>query len=192
MTKTTAFPLTVTTKELAFCSMFAALIAVVSQLSIPMPTGVPITIQVFAITLTGVVLGSRLGCLATIGYILAGAVGLPVFANFHGGFYWLVGLTGGYIWSYPLMAFLCGIRPKTSSATRNLAIRIGFATLGLILLETIGGLQWAALAGDRTVRSIFVYSMVAFVPKDFLLVILAVLFGSGLRKTMQKAGLTFN
>ena len=87
-----------TTRELVIGGMFAALLAVISQLSIPMPSGVPITIQILGVALVGSVLGWRLGLFATITYILIGAVGLPVFANFSGGFSKLVGVTGGYIW----------------------------------------------------------------------------------------------
>ncbi len=93
-----------TTRELVIGGMFAALLAVISQLSIPMPSGVPITIQILGVALVGSVLGWRLGLFATITYILIGAVGLPVFANFSGGFSKLVGVTGGYIWSWPFLA----------------------------------------------------------------------------------------
>lgn len=36
-----------TTREMVLVGMFAAVLAVISQISLPMPTGVPITIQVF-------------------------------------------------------------------------------------------------------------------------------------------------
>ena len=64
-----------TTRELVIGGMFAALLAVISQLSIPMPSGVPITIQILGVALVGSVLGWRLGLFATITYILIGAVG---------------------------------------------------------------------------------------------------------------------
>ena len=49
-----------TTREMVLVGMFAAVLAVISQISLPMPTGVPITIQVFGVALVGAVLGSRL------------------------------------------------------------------------------------------------------------------------------------
>ena len=82
-----------TTREMVLAGMFAAVMAVISQLSIPMPTGVPVTIQVFGVALVGAVLGWRLGLCSMLVYILIGAVGLPVFANFGGGIKSLVGLT---------------------------------------------------------------------------------------------------
>lgn len=177
----------ITTKELVLASMFAAVLTVISQISIPMPTGVPITIQVFGITLVGVVLGWRLGLLATVSYILLGAVGLPVFANFHGGFGSLLNFTGGYIWSWPFMVVLCGIRPKTANKLLNTGLIFVFSLTGLAVNETIGGLQWAALSGEMSAWGVLTYSLVAFIPKDILLTILAVAIGLPLRKLISKA-----
>ena len=173
-------------RDLVLGGMFAAVMAVISQLSIPMPTGVPITIQLFGVTLIGVVLGWRLGLLAMTAYILLGATGLPVFSNFRGGLGVLTGVTGGYLWSYPLMVALCGIRPKTESTHLDTLLTILLALIGLMIVETSGGLQWAALAGDKTVAAVFTYSIVAFIPKDILLTILAVLIGRPIQKTLKK------
>ena len=174
------------TKDLVLGGMFAALLAAVSQISLPMPTGVPITIQVFGVALIGVVLGWRLGLLATLTYILIGAVGLPVFANFRGGLGHLVGLTGGYIWAWPIMVVLCGIRPKSGNPRLNTALVLLFSLLGLAIVEIIGGLQWAALAGDMSVGAVFTYSMVAFVPKDIVITIIGVLIGLPLKKLIAR------
>lgn len=175
-----------TTKELVLGGMFAALLAAISQISLPMPTGMPITIQVFGVALIGVVLGWRLGLLSAVTYILIGAVGLPVFANFRGGFGALAGLTGGYIWSWPIMAALSGIRPRTGNTRLNTLIVIGTSLLGLAAAETIGCLQWAALSGDMTVGAVFAYAMVAFIPKDVILTVIAVVVGQPLRKLISE------
>lgn len=174
------------TKEIVLAAMFAAVMTVISQISLPMPTGVPITIQVFGVALIGVVLGWRLGLFSMLVYILLGAVGLPVFANFHGGFSSLIGLTGGYIWSWPIMAVLCGIEPPLKNQKTKLAMRIVLAIIGLLIVETIGGLQWAALSSDMGLKAIFLYSIVGFVPKDILITVLAVFVGLTIRKTIMK------
>lgn len=174
------------TKELVLGGMFAAVLAVISQLSIPMPTGVPITIQLFGVTLVGVVLGWRLGLFATITYILLGAVGLPVFSNFRGGLGVLTGVTGGYIWAWPILAALSGISPKTESKGKNTLLIILSTLFGVAVVEIAGGLQWAALAGDKTVAAIFSYAIVAFVPKDILISILAVFVGLPARRMLKR------
>lgn len=174
------------TKELTLTGMSAALLAVISQISIPMPTGVPITIQIFGVALTGIILGHRLGFLATLVYILLGAVGLPIFANFNGGLSALLGFTGGYIWAWPIMVLLCGIRPNTSNKPLNTFLAFFFPIMGTLVNEIIGGLQWAALSGDMSIWGVFAYSIVAFIPKDILLTVLAVIIGIPIRKTLQK------
>lgn len=175
-----------TVKELVLGGMFAGLMAIISQISLPMPNGMPITVQVFGATLIGVVLGWRLGLLATITYTMIGAVGMPVFANFRGGVGSLVGPTGGYIWSWPLMVVLCGIRPKTGSSSVNTALTLLFSLLGLAITEIIGGLQWAAMAGNMSVSAVFSYAIVAFIPKDIILTIIAVFVGIPMRKVISK------
>lgn len=176
----------ITTKEIVYIGMFAAVLAVISQLSIPMPTGVPITIQVFGVALVGAVLGWKLGLMATIVYILIGAIGVPVFANFRGGFDVLTNVTGGYIWAWPILTALAGIRPKTSNKAANLAIQIVLALIGLAFVEVIGGIQWALIGGEQTIGAIMAYSLVAFIPKDIVITILAVIIGRSVRGKLLK------
>lgn len=178
----------ISTRDLALAGMLAAILAIVSQISLPMPTGVPITIQVFGIALIGVVFGWRLGLFGTLVYILLGAVGLPIFANFHGGIHIIAGLTGGYIWSWPLMVVLCGLHIKTSNKYLDTVLLMLTALLGLAVNEFFGGLQWALLAGDMSAGAVFLYSMTAFVPKDTVLTILAVILGSQMRRLLIRSG----
>ena len=69
---------------------------------------IPITGQSFAVTLTGALLGSRLGAMALVAYILEGCSGLPFFANGAGGLRVLFGPTGGYLVSFPAAAYITG------------------------------------------------------------------------------------
>lgn len=144
------------------------------------------TIQVFGVALVGAVLGWRLGLCSMLVYILIGAVGLPVFANFGGGIKSLVGLTGGYIWAWPIMAALCGIQPGLKSKKADLGARILLALVGLAAVEIIGGLQWAALSGDMTLGAVFAYSLVAFIPKDIVITVIAVVISGPFRKMIAR------
>src|SRR6185503_21335918 len=69
---------------------------------------IPITGQSFAVTLTGALLGSRLGAMALAVYLVEGCVGFPFFAGFSGGFLKLLGPTGGYLVSFPAAAYVTG------------------------------------------------------------------------------------
>ena len=178
------------TKEIVLIGMFAAILTIISQISIPTPSGVPITIQVFGIVLIGVVLGSRISILTTIVYILMGAVGLPVFANFKGGLGVLTSLTGGYIFAWPVTAWLCGIKHHHINPTINFSLNIFYSIVGVLFMEIIGGLQWAYLAGGETsLTAIFIYSITVFVPKDIIITIFAVIIGQQVKKPLMKAGL---
>jgi biotin transport system substrate-specific component len=88
--------------------IFTAFMAVMAQISIPMPLGVPMTMQTFAVSLAGVMLGAKRGFFSALAYVLLGAAGVPVFANFTGGMGIILGPTGGFIVSFPLLALLIG------------------------------------------------------------------------------------
>ena len=105
--------------NIVMVGVFAAVLAVLSQISFPLPSGIPVTLQTFAVALCGYALGCKRGTLAVLVYIVLGAVGLPVFANFSGGFGSLVGLAGGYIYGFLPMAALCGLGTKMPHRVRH-------------------------------------------------------------------------
>jgi biotin transport system substrate-specific component len=88
-------------------SLFIALCA---RVTVPLPfTPVPLTLQNFGVLLVGLVLGSRRGFAALMLYLAEGAFGLPVFNPAGtGGIAQLLGPTGGYLISYPFVAFIAG------------------------------------------------------------------------------------
>src|ERR1051326_1016321 len=74
----------------------SALIALAAQIAIPLPfSPVPLTMQPLAVLLVGVVLGSTRGPAAASLYLLEGFSGLPVFAQGHGGTFWLLAAKTG-------------------------------------------------------------------------------------------------
>lgn len=96
------------TAALTKISLMVAVTAVMAQLAIPMPAGVPMTLQTLAVTFAGAILGQKQGTLAMVVYLLIGTVGVPVFSSFTGGAAVLVGPTGGFLWSFPIMAMIIG------------------------------------------------------------------------------------
>lgn len=69
---------------------------------------VPITGQTFAILVTGVLLGARLGTAAVLAYLVAGIVGAPVFADWSRYYTAFAGATGGYLIGFLPAAFIVG------------------------------------------------------------------------------------
>jgi biotin transport system substrate-specific component len=98
-----------TARNLARASLFAALVGAGAYVSFPTPWGVPVTLQVLAVFLTGIFLGAAWGGASMGLYIVAGAAGAPVFAGGNAGVGVLLGNTAGYIWAYPVAAVALGV-----------------------------------------------------------------------------------
>ena len=90
--------------DLVYTAVGIALICVCSWISIPMP--VPFTLQTFAVPVVLLLLGGKRGTLATVIYVIMGAIGIPVFAGFTGGPGILFGSTGGYIIGFIFMGLV--------------------------------------------------------------------------------------
>ena len=86
-------------RNMALCGLFAALLAVCAWLAVPVGDSM-ITLQSFGVFLTLGVLGGKRGSISILVYLLLGAVGLPVFAFFRGGFGALLDTNGGYLWGF--------------------------------------------------------------------------------------------
>ena len=64
--------------------------------------------KTLAMSITGIILGSKRGFIAQGLYVILGAIGMPIFANFTGGLQILLGPTGGFILSFPIMTYIIG------------------------------------------------------------------------------------
>ena len=129
------------TRELAYTGILAALIAVCSWISIP--TAVPFTLQTFAVFLTLGLLGGRLGTLAVTVYLLLGAVGLPVFAGFHGGLGAFLGATGGYLVGFLFTALTMWGAER--GLGKSAPVFLGSAVVGQILCYLFGSVWYYAV-----------------------------------------------
>src|SRR6059036_2957404 len=82
-------------------TIFAFGTTIGAQIGIPHQP-VPYTMQTFFVLLSGAVLCGRNAAISQTVYLLAGAIGLPVFAGFGSGIARLLGPTGGYLLSFPV------------------------------------------------------------------------------------------
>ena len=128
--------------RLALVVAFSLLTALAAQVAVPLPwTPVPITGQTFAVLLTGALLGSRLGALAMIAYLIEGAAGLPFFAAGGAGVgHLLFSPTSGYLLAYPAAAFLVGLLAERGWDRRWLTA-VAAMSLGSIVI-LLGGWAW--------------------------------------------------
>jgi len=118
--------------------------ALSAQFTLPMPfTDVPFSLVPMAVLLSGAALGSRLGAASQAIYLLLGAAGLAVFApdpRLPAGALRLAGPTAGYLWSYPLAAFVAGWLSERGWDRRYLT-SVAALTVGLAVIYA-GGLSW--------------------------------------------------
>ena len=160
-------------REMIMVGVGAALMAVFSQLSIPLPS-VPLTLQVFGVVIISVILGKKLGTLSIIVFMLLGAIGLPVFASF-------TGATGGYIIGFVFMAFIIGYFIEKDK--KSLAF-IG-AYLGLAVDYVFGVLQLKLLMG-LTLEGALVAGLYPFIIKDLILTALGVMVALSIRNRVVR------
>jgi len=154
--------------------MFAAVISVSAFVSIPMPYGVPMTMQTLAVPLAGIVIGPRLGAGAAILYVLIGAAGLPVFAGFTGGIGAVVGMRGGFIVSFPIMACLAGIGANAKK-NRTVWTAMGLAA-GTAANFLCGMLMYSLVTGNSPQAS-FAACVAPFLPTAAIKAALAYTLG---------------
>jgi|GEM_PF-3445833 len=86
-------------KKITLIGLLAACLCILAPVSFPIGV-IPISLATFAIYIIASLLVWHNTILVILVYIVIGAVGLPVFSGFRGGFSILLGYTGGYIFGY--------------------------------------------------------------------------------------------
>ena len=164
----------------AVSALFTAIICILAQISFLTPLGVPLTLQIFGISLCGYVLGAKKATISVACYILIGLIGIPVFSGFKGGIHTLFGLTGGFIFGFLAVAFLCGIAKKT----KKIYLKIILSGLGLAVCHICGVLQLVVVS-KSSVASAFVTASLPFILKDVLLTFAAYLVAKPINKRLK-------
>lgn len=170
------------TKELIICSLFAALTAILSQISIPLPfTPVPINLATISVLLSGALLKKNDAAISQLVYTLLGVVGLPVFANFSAGIGIIVGPTGGYILGYIATALIVGI--IIEKFNRTFIAYILSMCIGIITCYTLGTL-WYMFITKTNLLSSLVMCVLPFIPGDIIKIIICSILAKRLHNTI--------
>lgn len=129
------------TKNAALVVGATLLMGILGRFAMPLPfTPVPLTLANFGVLLVGLTLGSRRGFAALTLYLAAGAMGAPVFApSALSGVAQLLGPTGGYLISYPFVAFLAGWIAESGPKT---FARYALASVAGEILLFVSGVSW--------------------------------------------------
>lgn len=111
------------------CLLFAC-----TQVSIPL-NPVPITLQTVAVLILGLTFNKAEALKSVTLYLVLGALGLPVFSNFRGGLYMLMGPTGGYLIGFLVSIWaMCTMREYLRKVATKELLLIGFVGSSIVYL----------------------------------------------------------
>ncbi|AGB38471.1 biotin transporter BioY [Natronococcus occultus] len=163
----------------ARAALLATLLGAVAPIAIPIPfSPAPITLQVLFVFLAGLLLGPVWGPASILLYLVAGGIGLPVFAGMNGGLGVLVGDSAGYLWSYPLAAALIGLIVHRGTDLRDPAavstpvvVAALVAATALIYAMGVGYMAWLL---ELELWEAVTVGALPFIPGEVLKIVAAV------------------
>lgn len=163
----------------ARAALLAALMGASVVVTIPLPfSPVPITLQVLFVFLAGLLLGPVWGTFSIVLYLVAGAIGIPIFAGMSGGIGPLFGPTGGYLWGYAIAAGMIGLVVHRGTDLRDpahapLPLLVGSLLIGLIVIYGLGT-GYMAWLQQLTATEALLVGAVPFLLGDFLKLVAAI------------------
>ncbi|WAH36624.1 biotin transporter BioY [Alicyclobacillus dauci] len=171
-------------RGLVFSALFAALFAVISLVQIHVSV-IPITLETLIPVIAGGLLGAWYGALTFIIVLGLDVLGLPLIGG-HGGVGVLVGPTAGFIWAWPVCAFLTGLlvsRIKSGQRFEYLWIFLAAFIFG-DLISYIPGVLWMrhVVPEYRPWGKALMAGMYPFLPGDFIKTLIAALIVERVRK----------
>ncbi|MBO4845491.1 MAG: biotin transporter BioY [Lachnospiraceae bacterium] len=173
------------TLDLVYTAMGVTLICVCSWINIPMT--VPFTLQTFAIPAVLLILGGKRGTIATIVYVLMGAIGIPVFAGFSGGLAILLGNTGGYIIGFIFMALIYTAAVKIFGEKKG--VKIISLIAGLIVCYAFGTAWFMYIylkdTGEVGLFSVLTWCVLPYIVPDLVKIFLAILISDRVKRFIR-------
>lgn len=123
-------------RNMAFCGAFAALLALCAWISVPMGA-ISFTMQTFGVLFALGLLGGKWGSISILVYLLIGAMGVPVFSGFQGGFASLLGATGGYLTGFLFSGLIFWLITAIFPGKKSLLPTMAAALAGCYLFGTV-------------------------------------------------------
>lgn len=172
------------TYDMAYIGIFTGLIAICSWISIP--TMVPFTLQTFAVFLAVSILGGKRGTLSVVVYVLLGAIGVPVFAEFTGGIDIILRNTGGYIIGFIFSALVMWLVERMFG--RKLWVQGISMVLGILVCYAFGT-AWFMLVymrdtGAVGLSTVLGWCVIPFIIPDAVKIALALTLSNVLKKPL--------
>jgi len=169
------------TKRLTSTALMAALCCVIAPISIPIGA-VPVSLSLLAIYITATLSGIGQGAAAVGIYIALGALGLPVFAGYTGGFERIAGMTGGFIIGYLPCALVIAL---ITSGDKIPFWRYPVGMMLGTLVCYICGALWFSVVTQTGFRNAIAVSVLPFVPLDVIKIAAASLLCPRIKKALS-------
>ena len=145
---------------------------------------VPFTLQTFGVFMAVGVLGGKRGSLAVLVYILLGTIGVPVFANFTGGFGILLNNTGGYIVGFLFSALVMWAIEAIWG--KSPVVQILSMIAGLIVCYAMGTVWFMVVytktSGAVSLGTVLGWCVIPFIIPDLVKIALAFVLSRRVRK----------
>jgi biotin transport system substrate-specific component len=168
-------------KRMVYAALMAALTAAGAYMAIPVGP-VPIVLQNLFVMLAGLLLGGRWGLISVAVYLLAGAVGLPVFAGGTGGIGKFLGPTGGYLLGFAAAAYLIGVISERGRG--RVAIDVMAMLAGTLVIYAFG-VSWLKVVTGMSFAKASAVGMMPFLIGDLLKIAAAIPIAKALRPMME-------
>jgi len=140
-------------------------------------TPVPLTLQTFAVLVSGAALGMKRGAASQLLYWACGAAGLPFYANGSSGWKTATGATFGYLVGFVVAAAIVGYLAERGH-DRNVLTSLSSMVFSSVVIYTLGAL-WLAHSigvpvanGDKSAISL---GVAPFLAGDLLKIVAAAL-----------------
>ncbi|UYV13497.1 MAG: biotin transporter BioY [Phycisphaera sp.] len=157
---------------------FALLTAAGAHVSIPMePYGLPMTLQTLFVVLAALCLGPRAGALSMLLYIVAGVVGVPLFAEGEVGLGVILGQSGGYIAGFLACQPIVGVIVRRADGLPRGWLAIVAGVLAAHAVVFAFGVPWLAMVREISIGEAIRWGMVPFLPGMVIKSVIAVLIG---------------
>jgi biotin transport system substrate-specific component len=159
------------TRSMTLCGLSIALLAVGAAIQLPLGP-IPFTLQTLMLFLLLLVLTPAEALGAVGGYLLLGAIGLPVFSGLRGGFGVLLGPTGGFLLGYLIAALLVALL-RVLCARWELGPRLAVAFDVLLvavaaLIYYAAGTWWFAFSTDTPLPAALAACVLPFLAPDIV------------------------
>lgn len=176
---------TTKTRTIVYTAVLAAIICVLAPWSIPTAGGVSITLATLAVYIVGGVSRWKTAVAAVVVYILVGAVGAPVFSNFSGGVYKLIGPTGGYIVGYIPGALVISLIVGWCGG-KKWSYPVGMVA-GTVVIYALGT-AWYCIQTNTALAPAMSACVLPFLPLDTVKVILASVISAAIHPITKRFG----